>query len=243
MKIGTLLPLVSLATIGGLACSSQPSESAESAVSGIPVGELRGVLDTSNTLRTRLFDESDPMTATFDISRVVSAAFRLRRQLGVFAPDGTTTTYQGGQPTPLRMTLWHQVFGRFAAALGDVCETPGTSVTFPEYFVTTGTGSGGGAPTVDSGAPAPPKFRLHPSVAEKIAKVCTFEGDEPARRRAAASYWDALMGRGGSLATEKAAFETAFAADGAPDVTSPPKERVANMTLAMLLNPHFLLVK
>jgi hypothetical protein len=78
-------------------------------------------------------------------------------------------------------------------------------------------------------------------VAQKVTAACTFQGDEPARRATASALFDAVMGRGGSLADEKATFLTTFAADGSPFVTAAPKDRVGSMFVAMLLDPHFLL--
>jgi hypothetical protein len=49
------------------------------------------------------------------------------------------------------------------------------------------------------------------------------------------------MGRGATLAGEKAAFEATFTAE--PFVSMTGKTRVSSMMLAMLLNPHFLLRK
>jgi hypothetical protein len=224
-----------LSLLVGLGCSGgreDATPSSESAVSGVPIGEVRGVVDVSNTLRTRLLDASDASSANFDVSRVAGAVFRLRRQLGVFAVEGTATTYQGGLPTPLRTTLWHQIFGRTATALGDVCTHPGTALTFAVYAA---------GPTGSFNQPT--TFRLHPAVAGKVANLCSFEGDEAARRSAAGAFFDAVMGYGSSLADEKAAFQTAFAADGSPALADTPQQRVTNMSLALLLNPHFLLAK
>jgi hypothetical protein len=63
------------------------------------------------------------------------------------------------------------------------------------------------------------------------------------RKGAAGAVFDAVMGRGGSLAQEKEAFVVRFAVEGSPLVAATPKERVCDMFLALLLNPHFLLAK
>jgi len=230
MKTRTLI----LSLLVGLGCSGgrdDGTSGSESAVSGVPIGEVRGVVDVSNTMRTRLLDPIDASSADFDVSRVAGPVFRLRNQLGVFAMEGTATTYQGGLPTPLRITLWHQIFGRTATALGDVCAHPGTAVTFVVYA---------SGPT---GFNRPTTFRLHPAVAAKVASVCSFDGDEAARRSAAGAFFDVVMGYGSSLADEKTVFQTAFAAEGSPALADTPQQRVTNMTLALLLNPHFLLTK
>jgi hypothetical protein len=227
------IPLaLAIAAFGCSTTSAEGPGSSESAVSGVPIGDVRGIVDISSTLRTRLLDDADAATASFDVSRVAGPVFRLRKQLGVFALEGTTSTYQGGTPTPLRATLWHQVAGRFATAIGDVCVKPGTNLTFVAYA------------TGATGTPiSPTTFRLQGPIADKIAAACASSGDEANRRQAVSSLWDAVMGVGGTLAAERAAFETEFAADGSPDVLAAPKERVTNMVLAMLLNPHFLLAK
>jgi hypothetical protein len=133
------------------------------------------------------------------------------------------------------MALWHQLFGRFGDSMGDFCASGGPDVKFPAYAMTNPVFSAGDA------GPQGSSFRLFPTVAQKITAVCTFQGDEGARRTAASALFDAVMGRGGSLADEKATFLTTFAADGSPFVTATPKDRVSGMFVALLLNPHFLL--
>jgi hypothetical protein len=233
-------------------CSSGPSENVDatgSRVSGVPIGDVRGVADISKSLRTRLFDPADPRTSQFDVARVAGPVFKLKKQLGTFASEGTTTTYQGGEPTPLRATLWHQLAGRFADGIADLCANPGTKVTFVVYEPDLSggpPGSSGGVPgipldggaTVDQGV-----FRLQESVAQRIAAVCAFDGDEVQRKQVASSLFDTVMGIGGSLAPEKASFERRFAVDGASSVTASAKQRVTSMMLALLLSPHFLLAK
>jgi hypothetical protein len=215
--------LVACFFVAAACTDSEPIDTTESTINGVPVGEVRGVVDISNTLRTRLFDDADMAAATFDISRVAGdAMFGLREHLGVFAQVGSVTEYQGGLPTPFSMTMWHQVFGRFADAVGQRCGRD-AALAFPVY-------AGGGA-----------AFRLAAPVAQKFDAACIFSGDESARRHTTAAVWDAVMGRGSTLAEEKAAFEAEFAADGSPWVTEAPEERLASMMLVMLLNPHFLL--
>jgi hypothetical protein len=233
------LSCIALAAASGIGCSTSAAESSgttESAVSGIPIGDVRGVVDVTKTLRTRLLDDTDPMTASFDVSRVAGPVFRLRRQLGVFALEGTTSTYLGGTPTPLRATLWHQVMGRIATSVGDVCLSDPTTLANGITFVAYATGA--------EGVPIrPTTFHLRPQVTERILKVCAFHGDETARRQVAGELFDTFMGIGGTLAAERDALTTELATDGAPSVAADPKERVTNMVLAMLLNPHFLLAK
>lgn len=236
------------ATSAALGCSTSAESvgSSESPVSGIPIGDVRGVVDISKSLRSRMLDAADPKTASFDISRVAGPVFNLRKQLGVFATEGTSSTYQGGQPTPLRATLWHQIAGRFAAGIAGVCVDGTTKVTFAAYQEEIpNQGPGGGGPIErDAGAdPLRGVFRLRPSVADQIAAVCRFEGDEGAHRRATSSLFDTVMGIGGTLAAERAAFETQFGADGAPAVSASPADRVTSMMIGLLLNPHFLLAK
>jgi hypothetical protein len=241
--------LLAIGAMVGCSTPGEATDSTESRVSGVPIGEVRGVADISKSLRTRLFDAADPKTAAFDISRVAGPIFNLRNQLGTFATEGTTTTYQGGQPTPLRATLWHQIAGRFAAGIADVCTHPGTKVTFVAYLpddVEPPGSSGGttGGPTYDAGPPPEVGvFHLQDAVARRISAVCTYQGDEAGRRQMASSLFDTVMGIGGSLASERAAFEKRFAADGASSVTASAGDRVTNMMIALLLNPHFLLAK
>jgi hypothetical protein len=212
------------AVILGCSATDTSATTTEAPVTGVAIGEVRGVVDITKTLRTRLFDEADPQTIKFDVSRVAGPVFRLRKQLGVFALEGTSSSYLGGTPTPLRATLWHQVMGRFAAAVGEMCLDPSSNkLTFAAYA------SGPNGEIV-----APSSFRLRPAVASLVGKVCTANDEE-----ATGALFDAFMGLGGTLAAERASFVTAFSAGGSPV----PKDRVAEMVLAMLLNPHFLLAK
>jgi hypothetical protein len=235
MKLSLLIPsAIALSLSLGCSTSHEPIAASESAVSGVPIGEVRGVVDVTNALRIRLFDDTDPTTAKLDVSRVAGPVFKLRKQLGVFATEGTTSTYLGGTPTPLRMTLWHQVFARFATAMGTAClaEMPAGTVSFQTYAE----GPQGDYSVMKS-------FKLHPDVYAKVKSTCAFAGDETARRKVASDLFDAVMGYGGTLAPEKAAFEAEFATEGSPTVTASPSDRVADMMLALLLNPHFLLAK
>jgi hypothetical protein len=182
----------------------------------------------------------------FDVSRVAGPVFNLRKQLGIFGVEGTTSTYQGGQPTPLRATLWHQLAGRFAEGMAGLCSNPGSKVTFVAYVPEVGApppGPGSGA-AFDAGLPPDAGvFRVRESVAQTIGAVCTFEGDEAAHRRTTATLFDAVMGIGGTLTAEKTSFVNRFAANGSSTALAAPKDRVTNMMIALLLNPHFLLAK
>jgi hypothetical protein len=232
-----LLPFIALSALS--ACPTPSGEGAgttESAVSGVPIGDVRGVVDITKTLQTRILANT-PTAGTFDVSRVAGPVFRLRKQLGVFALEGTTSTYQGGTPTPLRATLWHQVMGRFAAAMGGLCDAdPATAAAGDVTFVAYADGPNGDFI-------GPKTFRIRPEVAGMIRNACTFQGDEAARAALAGDLWDAFMGLGGTLSVERLAFVTESAADGAPLLHATPKDRVSNMVLSMLLNPHFLLAK
>jgi hypothetical protein len=234
--INRRLTLISLA-IALAACSrgSDGAESSEHDLAGVPIGQVRGVVGISDTLRTRLLDDTDPATPTFSVDRVAGRPiFRLRRQLGVFAQAGTQTEFQGGTPTPFNIALWHQVFARFGDGVANTCDAGSADFDLSLYD-----------DAASEFEPAPPgkRFRLFPTVAEKIKATCTFEGDQAARRASAGAVWDVVMGRGGSLAEEKEAFLVRFAADGSPFIAAPAKDRVRSMLVAMLLNPHFLLAK
>jgi hypothetical protein len=238
-SIITAVAAAALVATGIAACSrsGESPDASEADLSGAAVGQIRGVVAISDTLRTRMLDDTDPRSPKFAVERLAGPGiFGLRTQLGVFSQAGTQTAFQGGTPTPFNMALWHQLFARFGDSMGDLCASNGPDVIFTAY-TTQGTFQVGPA---DAGPPVG-SFRLFPTVAQKITDVCTFQGDEAARRGTASALFDAVMGRGGSLADEKATFLTTFAADGSPFVTATPKERVSSMFVAMLLNPHFLL--
>jgi hypothetical protein len=216
----------------GCTDASRSGGASETDINGVPTGQIRGVIDISNTLRTRLFDDSAPTSATFDISRVAGPSmFALRGHLGALVQVGTGTDYQGGTPTAFNVTLWYELMGRFAQDFGALCDTPGPppAVTFGAYAGVAG--------------PSAVPFRLLPAVAAQITDACTFQGDEGARRQTASALFDSLMGLGGSLAAEKQAFEDEFAANGSSWITASGKDRLAGMFLDLLLNPHFLLAK
>lgn len=246
------------AGLGALGCSEtkkgEDVESSESMINGVATGEIRGVVDVSNTIRTRLLDDSVASSAGFDISRVAGdPVFRLRRQLGAFVQSGTGTEYQGGTPTPFSMTLWHQVMGRFSEGFGRSCDagaTPNTVrfLTYTNAFVGSSSGFGGSSSGTsgfsgDAGATTGTPFSLYPQVGAKVSAACKFEGDEAARSATAGALFDTVMGRGASLAAERAAFVAEFAKDGSPWVAATAKDRVTGMFLTMTLNPHFLLAK
>jgi hypothetical protein len=238
-------PAVITAAFAACTITGEHTDSTESNVSGVPIGEVRGVADISKSLRARVFDPADAQTASFDVSRVAGAIFTLRKQLGTFATEGTTSTYQGGQPTPLRATLWHQVAGQFASTMADLCTQPGTKVKFPNYQPDFGGGPGGpgGGPFFDAGFSEAGVFRVRPAFAQTVSAVCRYEGDEAAHKQAAGALFDSMMGIGGSLAEEKVAFQNRFASNGSAAAAAPAKERVTNMMIALFLNPHFLLAK
>jgi hypothetical protein len=230
MKKSSFLALALTMLLGACSSSSDDPETSESEVSGVPIGEVRGVDDVSKTLRLRVLDGTDASTPSFDVSRLAGdSVFRMRRHFGVWVQNGTQTEYQGGTATPFSMMLWHQALGRLASALAETCATPGTSISFATF-------SNGFAST-------PQTFSLRADVADRVAAACTFTGDEAARRTIAGALFDTLMGRGGSLAEEKAAYLATFAADASTFVGAAPADRVRSMVLVLLLNPHFLLSK
>ena len=226
--------VAAVTTVVACSRSNESSDSAGADLSGTGLGQIRGAVAISDILRTRMLDDSDPRSAKFAVERLAgTSVFQLRRQLGVFDQAGTQTVFQGGTPTPVNMVLWHQLFARFGEAMGDFCTSGGSDVVFTAYASPFGGSFDAGSPTGS--------FRLFPTVAQKITAACTFQGDEAARSATASALFDAVMGRGGSLADEKTTFVTTYAAEGSPFVTATPKERVSSMFLTMLLNPHFLL--
>jgi hypothetical protein len=236
------LAAAAVAAVASIFACSRSEESPDTAgadISGAAVGQIRGTAAISAMLRTRMLDDTDSRSASFAVESVGGGGiFQLRSQLGAFSAAGTQTAFQGGTPTPFNMALWHQLFARFGDAMGEFCTSGGTDVTFTAYGTSTSTFPV--SPSIDGGARGR-SFRLFPTVAQKITDACTFQGDETARRATASALFDAVMGRGGSLADDKASFLTTFAADGSSFVSAAPNERVSSMFVAMLLNPHFLL--
>src|SRR5215470_11574632 len=90
-----LLALNVAASIVACSRARDDSESSEHDLSGgVPIGQIRGVTAISDTIRTRLLDDTDPASATFAVERLAGLAiFKLRTQLGVFAQQGTQTEY------------------------------------------------------------------------------------------------------------------------------------------------------
>lgn len=82
-----------------------------------------------------------------------------------------------------------------------------------------------------------PRLALHPRFQTTLQKVCAWPADAARADAALQEFWLALMGYGAPEA-EYAAwrdfFRTAYAG-------KPASETVAAMTLAITLNPHFLL--
>lgn len=208
---------------------SEPVAQSAQAVGGVPIGNQRGVADVTDTLRIRLLDEAEPSTASFAVERVAgSGVYSMRSQLGVFELSGTQSEYRSGVVSPFTMMLWHQVFGRVAAAIGQVCTSQTVDLTLPDYV---------------GGGPKPVVFKLTPEARTTILGACAAAPDEATRRADAGALWTLVMGHGGSLAAEKEAFLSLFAGETSPFLASPPAERVSNMVSAMLLNPHFLLAR
>lgn len=220
------------------ACAHRDDESPTSeARLSVPVGQLLSADDLSKTVKIRLLDPTAATTVDFDLARVGGkTAFANRAQLGGFGDVGSGSEYQGGVPGPFNTMIWLGVFARFGDAMGTLCDAPGESrATVPAYAY-------GADPTAALLEGKRDVF-VHPRVAAQIAAACRFEGDEAARRSTAGALFDSVMGYGGSLAAERDAFARAFARDGSPFVAMAAKERVSNMFVALLANPHFLLAK
>ncbi|WP_394831584.1 hypothetical protein LVJ94_34230 [Pendulispora rubella] len=194
------------------------------AAAGIPVGDIRGTALVNKSLQTRLFDPQAPTTQSFTIEKLAGDDVgKLRAFLGQWVTAGTQSKFQGGEPNPFGLVLWHQVIASFAKGMGGVCDTPGTvDVTFPGV----------------SGAPAS-AAKLHRNVAPKIAAACTFEGDAAAKKEAARALFHAVVDD--ELPEEDTAFADFFA--GPDYAQAAGKTRVEAMFTAMLLNPHFLLTR
>ncbi|WP_394844815.1 hypothetical protein LZC95_48185 [Pendulispora brunnea] len=199
------------------------------AAAGIPVGDIRGTALVNKSLQTRLFDPQAPTTQSFAIEKLAGDDVeRLRSFLGQWVTAGTQSKFQGGEPNPFGLVLWHQVIAAFAKGMGGICDTPGAvDVTFP------------GVSAPDASPSGATTAKLHRNVAPKIAKVCTFEGDDAAKKDAARALFHAVVDD--ELPEEDAAFADFFA--GPDYAQAPGKKRVEAMFTALLLNPHFLLTR
>jgi hypothetical protein len=86
---------------------------------------------------------------------------------------------------------------------------------------------------------AQPRLEFHPRFRATLRKICAWPAPEAQSEAALAEFWLALMGFG-APETEYAAWRDFFRAAYAG---KPAAETVAAMTLAIALNPHFLLHK
>jgi hypothetical protein len=84
---------------------------------------------------------------------------------------------------------------------------------------------------------AAPRLALHPKFQATLRKVCAWPAEEARNEATLEEFWLALMGHGAPEA-EYAAWRDFFRAAYAG---KPAAETVAAMTLAITMNPHFLL--
>ncbi|WP_394851197.1 hypothetical protein [Pendulispora rubella] len=215
--------------VAGCQKGADESLGTSESAAGIPVGDIRGTELVNKSLQRRLFDPQAPTTQSFAIEKLAGRDVeQLRAFLGQWVTAGTQSKFQGGEPNPFGLVLWHQAIAAFARGMGGVCDTPGTlDVTFP------------GVSTADASPPVATTAKLHRNVAPKIAKVCTFQGDDAAKKEAARALFHAVVDD--ELPDEDAAFADFFA--GPEYAQAPGKKRVEAMFVAMLLHPHFLLTR
>ena len=84
---------------------------------------------------------------------------------------------------------------------------------------------------------ATPRLALHPRFLATLKKVCAWPADEAKSEAVLQEFWLALMGYGAPEA-EYAAWRDFFRASYAG---KPAADTIAAMTLAITMNPHFLL--
>src|SRR5262249_24816400 len=131
---GALALVTLIAAVPACSRSAEEPPSAEEHLSGVPIGQLRGAVAISDTLRTRMLDDEDREPASFSVDRLAgNGILGLRRQLGVFSQAGSQNEFQGGTPTPFNMALWHQLLARFSNAAAEICTTSTNTISFPGY--------------------------------------------------------------------------------------------------------------
>lgn len=230
MKLPLLasLALAAIASTGVLACSqSAPPDDgvAASDLAGVSPGKLRGTEAVSKTIASRLFADPVSIDAKHTTFAIKNVSGRLLAQASGSLAEGTAT--------PISVTLWYSYASHVGDAFATACSSGADEARFATYGTNPTVPGSSGAPPVTIPASPPVVWALRANVASAIRGVCTYSGD---RGQIAGAYFDAVMGPGSSMAAERAAFIDAFAADGAP-----AEERVRNMTIALVMNPYFVL--
>lgn len=96
--------------------------SEDKAVEGRAIGEFEGYGAINERLATRLLDDSDSVSANFEIQKLFgSSADSIKALFGGYPDEGEQHIFQNGEPNPIGALLWYQVTGNLASAVSEGC--------------------------------------------------------------------------------------------------------------------------
>lgn len=178
-------------------------------------GEFKGYFHVQDTLKMRLVAAGN---TSFQLSAYFGEAYPqpggLAYLLGAFTASGPGTEFKNGAPNSLNMLLWYMAASGFAQDLASVCDT--NSPTLPRF-----------------------RTNLDQNAFERLRAACVLPEDEEERRAVLQRLWISVVGFDAPR-QEFDVWATHFGEDPS-FATFAPKDRLAAMLMAALLNPYFLL--
>ncbi len=210
MKIASIL-LTILVAAGCKTAAKQVSTVKEGG--GRPVGEFIGAPAIQQILWENLFDQGEPGTKSFQVSRVLGdGVFAQKGLIGANETDGDRFEYRGGVPNPLGVLLWFKTMKTLAASMGELCAQAPEARTL-------------------SFKRSKDKPVLRADFNLLVRKLCDGTPADGDLEKA----WKIVVGYG--LDDEREAFKNQFKASTEANAA----KRVEDVMLALLMNPSFLL--
>lgn len=224
-----LLFVAAMTAATGVAGCRVRSEPATVQANGNEVGEFRGFQAISHTIAARVAK----VPATFALTRYLApSAQSATPLLGAYVITNNVGGFENGKANALNMALWHLILIGFAADVGTSCAPP----ALPPAPT-----AGQGSDTVAPSSPPVPVQKFSDAFLAKLAPLCAWPAPGAKDETVMKKYWNALMGFQ-APASAFTAWRNWFIQH--PQYDAMPAEKVLSaMTLAIVMQPYFLLSK
>lgn len=228
--------VVALAVFVGGCRTTQDTGGFELKANGNSVGQFMGLDAVSKTISSRMLNQTGFQAQNFSLRRYLPGnnfgfgSGDLGELLGQYVVVNGNGEFKNGTPNAMNMALWYLVMNRLATDVATVC--------LPEPVVPP---TPTPAPVVGFTLAGIPGIPFTETFEKKVKTMCAWPAEDAKKEETMLAYWTAIMG----FQAPKAAFtawrdwflaEPSFAA-------LPPEVAVREMTVAIFLQPHFLLSK
>lgn len=221
------------------ACRTLPPGEGGSEIkaNGSSVGQFMGLSSISTTIAARMLAPGFNAT-NFSLRRYLPGANffgsdnDLGALLGRYVVVNGNGEFQNGTPNAMNMSLWFLVMSGMAGDVAKVCDPPPDPNAPPPP-------GGGGFNGGFGGFNQPLEWK--DTFKPKVVALCDWPADAAKAETAMSAYWKAIMGFQAPAAAQTA-WRDEFTANPAY-ATLKGKAAVRELTLAILMQPHFLLTK